>query len=64
MAVQNKFEVLAEDEEMDQQRVTFKETVKEAELEQLSRVERKRKQKSITDDIVGLTEKNEASKEC
>ena len=57
MAVQNKFEVLGEAEEVDQQQVKFKAIIPEAAEEQIPKEERKIKQRWMTEDILDLMEK-------
>ena len=57
MAVQNKFEVLRQAEEVDQQWAKFKVPITEAAEEQIPRVERKTKQRWMTENILDFMEK-------
>ena len=60
VAVPNRFEVLAEEE--DQRWAKFKVVITEAAVEQIRRVERKTKQKRVDEDILNLMEKGEKQK--
>ena len=57
VTVYNKFEVLGEAEEVDEQKLRFKVAVTEAAMEQITRVRKKTKQKCITEDILVLMKK-------
>ena len=59
MAVENKFEVLGEAEEVDQLWAMFKAAIIEVAAEQIRRVECKTKQRWMTENILDLIKKGD-----